>query len=262
MEVEAGKPARIQTTEMGAVIMRSGTRKGVFRRLATVMTAAGVLLVSSGLALMATAGPSIAAEGDCVPSDAYTETTEWVETSPGEGWVQVDSRLKTAGTEGQWIDLVWHNYNGNIEGTPDLTDENWHAVPGGPPQGQESQHAVPPRVPMVPYNVSDENGRGSWFLYTGTYVPGEDAVYEFKFAFDHPAVTCPTVEPPIVEPPIVKPPAVEPPEADAVTPTVVSAGLAGETATSDQGLALIVVGLLLLVGAGALVQLKEVERLS
>lgn len=337
---------------MGAVIMRSGTRKGVFRRLATVMTAAGVLLVSSGLALMATAGPSVAAE-DCVPREAYTETTDWVDSSPGDGWREVDSRVKTEATEDHWINLVWHNYNGNLDGTPDLDDPKWHAVPGGPPQGQASQHAVPPRVPMVPYNVSDENGRGSWFLYTGTFVPGTDAVLEYKFAFDHPAVTCdveayaevqwiepscgsladyetssgdpvdvtwsepstspapgvtvsltatamdgytfgglPTkvfthtysqvvppqgqaynpetgvceaVEPPIVEPPIVEPPEVAPPEAttDTVTPTVVSAGLAGGTTdTRDQGVALILVGLLLLAGAGALVQLKEVERLS
>lgn len=252
---------------MGAVIMRSGTRKGVFRRLATVMTAAGVLLVSSGLALMATAGPSVAAEEDCVPSAAYTETSDWVETSPGEGWREVDSRVKTEATEDAWIDLVWHNYNGNLDGTPELDDPKWHAVPGGPPQGQASQHAVPPRVPMVPYNVSDENGRGSWFLYTGTFVPGEDAVLEYLFAFDHPAVTCPIVEPPIVEPPtvVVEPPTVEPPEAtaDTVTPTVVSAGLAGGTTTDtrDQGVALILVGLLLLAGAGVLVQLKEVERL-
>ena len=254
---------------MGAVIMRSGTRKGVFRRLATVMTAAGVLLVSSGLALMATAGPSVAAEEDCVPSDAYTETSEWVETSPGEGWVEVDSRVKTEATEDAWIDLVWHNYNGNLDGTPELDDPNWHAVPGGPPPGQASQHALVPegtRVPMVPYSTSDENGRGSWFLYTGTFVPGEDAVMEYLFTFDHPAVTCPVVEPPVVEPPtvVVEPPTVEPAEAtaDTVTPTVVSAGLAGDTSTGDQGLALIVVGLLLLAGAGALVQLKEVERLS
>jgi hypothetical protein len=64
----------------------SGTRLRGERRFATVMAAVGVLLVSSGLALMATAGPSTAADGDCVPADAYTETSEWLAASPGEGW--------------------------------------------------------------------------------------------------------------------------------------------------------------------------------
>jgi hypothetical protein len=50
---------------------------------------------------------------------------------------------------------------------------------------------VPPRVPNEPYNVSNENsGRGAWFLWTGTWAPATDAVYEYRFAFDHPAVTC------------------------------------------------------------------------
>lgn len=156
------------------------------------MAAVGALLVSSGVALMAAPTPA-SADTECVPQDAYTETSGWLDTSPGPGWYQVDSRIKVPATEGHWVDLVWHNYTGNQpppNEPPELGDPNWHALPADP---QSAVHSVPPRVPNEPYNVSNENsGRGSWFLWTGTWAPASDAVYEYRFAFDHPAVTCGT----------------------------------------------------------------------
>lgn len=247
----------------------SGTRRRGVHRFATVMAAVGALLVSSGIALMATAGPSTAADGDCVPTDAYTDTTDWVATSPGTGWYQVASRVKTAATADSWTNLVWHNYAGNqppSDEPPALTDGNWHVVQGDP---QSANHMVPPRVPNVPYNVSNENnGRGSWYLWTGTLVPGSDAVMEYQFAFDHPAVTC-EVTPPVVEPPTTpevippKAPTAATPEvkAETTTPTVVHAGLVGTTDTGVRaGLSLSLAGLVLIAGAAGLVLPREGER--
>ena len=156
------------------------------------MAAVGALLVSSGVALMAAPTPA-SADTECVPQDAYTETSGWLDTSPGPGWYQVDSRIKVPATEAHWVDLVWHNYTGNQpppNEPPELGDPHWHALPADP---QSAVHSVPPRVPNEPYNVSNESsGRGSWFLWTGTWVPASDAVLEYRFAFDHPAVTCGT----------------------------------------------------------------------
>ena len=45
--------------------------------------------------------------------------------------------------------------------------------------------------------MTRRTGRGSdWFLWTATFVPGQELVthQEFKFAFDHPAVDCPGEE--------------------------------------------------------------------
>lgn len=75
-----------------------------------------------------------------------------------------------------------------------------------------------------------------------------------------PVIVPPVVDPPVVEPPVVSPPAVSPPAAapPAVTPpSVVHAGLGSATpiasdAPGQQGLALVLAGMLLLICAGAL----------
>jgi hypothetical protein len=61
-----GQTSPIRTKESGAVIMRSGsgTSKSRVRRLLSVMAAVGALLVSSGIALMAT--PPSALAGDTI----------------------------------------------------------------------------------------------------------------------------------------------------------------------------------------------------
>jgi hypothetical protein len=81
----------------------------------------------------------------------------------------------------------------------------------------------------------------------------------FDTVLDAPETGC-TVTPPVVEPPVVEPPVEQPTET--VTPTVVEAGLLGETdsgTTRDQGLALVATGLVLMAAAGALAVRKEGE---
>lgn len=168
---------------------KQAQRRTSARRAATFLAALGALVMSSGVALMVAATPAHAAVNECVPQEAYTQTSGWVDESPGEGWYQVDSQVKTPATAAHWTNLVWHNYTSQQpESAPALDDSNWHALPAKP---AAEGHSVPPRVPNVPYNISNgESGNGSWFLVTGDWVEATAAVYEYKFAFDHPAVTC------------------------------------------------------------------------
>lgn len=259
------------------------------------------------MSLIAVSSPA-SADKDCKPKDAYTETTGWVLTSPGAGWYQIDKRTvvdkeATPGTpeipgkpavpavpptQDHWTNLQWHVWPGNPvrpgDPIPTANDPNWAPRPAEP----NGQHEVPPRVPGVPYNVSNEqSGNASWFLWTGTFVsgtpgtpaipavpavpavPGTPAVThdEFRFAFDHKAVVCEPEEPkpPVDEPkpPVDKP---EPPKVDKpdtapkppvkadtpAVPTAVDAGLASlpNTGAEDStGLIALVGGMMILVGS-------------
>lgn len=109
------------------------------------------------------------------------------------------------------------------------------------------------------------SGEGIDFALQGTVAPGESVtvtataqdgfVLEGASEFPHTftaaqncAVTPPVVEPPVVEPPVVAPPAAEETE----TPTVVHAGLAGSQLGEQEGLALLVAGMILTVIAAGL----------
>jgi hypothetical protein len=114
------------------------------------------------------------------------------------------------------------------------------------------------------------NDNGSYFYWERVVVtPGTPAVYrtEYKFSFDHPAVTCDTtvvVNPPtdtntpptiVVSPPKAHTPKAHTPAATVTTPTVVHAGLSGvstQDLRGEQGLALMVAGMVMLVAAGGL----------
>jgi hypothetical protein len=301
----------------------SGTRKTWTRRLATIMAATGALLVSSGIAMMATPTTASAAD-ECVPSQASTDTTGWVAVSPGDGWRLVDTRTVQTG----WQRYSWVGGPRAGDDPPAFPGGNWQANVAGDPQGIGVEGAY--------YVSHGGSGNGDWF-----YLESVD-VTQYKFAFDHPAVTCETeayaevqwlepacgsvagfetssgdpvdvtwsepsatpapgvavaltatamkgysfaglptkdfthtfaevvppegqtydpvsgicavVTPPIVEPPVSPTTEVSPPKAETTTPTVVHAGLAGETASSsDAAIGLVGVGLLLVAGAGSLV---------
>ena len=159
--------------------------------------------------------------------ECTTDTTGWVLESPGPKWVQVDERTVVDqkaqdAVPGYWANLIWHNYTGNdkeypADGSgPSLDDPNWHALPADP---QSEVHSVPPRVPNVPYNVSNENsGHGSWFLWTGTWVPEVPAVEEVthqEYKFEK--TTCVDKPVPPKNPNNPNPPADNPPNADVPT---------------------------------------------
>jgi hypothetical protein len=94
--------------------------------------------------------------------------------------------------------LQWYNWNpGGDQWTqdadPPLNDERWHATEGDP---NSDVHSVESRGVNDPYFVSSGNsGNGDWFVWKGTWVDGTAATpevshQEYRFSFDHPAVTC------------------------------------------------------------------------
>lgn len=295
---------------MGAVIMRSrsGTRKGEFRRLATVMAAVGAMLASSGIALMVMTTTASAVPDKpptdqvCVALDSgkidVAGNHETLELTAPAGML-IDQYCVKAGSIEQgngpeYVDVVPPQETVTISHSSgkDISHYSLSYV-----VDEEEPELTTAEVTWVDPDCDNENvadyatsGEHATFAVTaGSVAPGATVEitatanegYEFEegmatMVFTHTfgpeelncTVEPPIVEPPVVEPPtvVVEPPVVDPPEAttDTVTPTVVSAGLAGEAATGthDEGVALVLAGLLLLAGAGTVLQLKEVERLS
>lgn len=106
---------------------------------------------------------------------------------------------------------------------------------------------VLPTVAGVDYQLTGTPAAGESIavdaVASGDNPIADGATTHWEFTFDTPAGCDPVtvVDPPVVDPPVV------------VTPTVVDAGLAGApTDLSNQGLALIMAGLLLLFGAGVI----------
>jgi hypothetical protein len=158
---------------------------------------AALIVTVSAVATASATANTTPEPGDCVTQEAYTETTDWVTESPGAEWYQVDERtvVDSEPTEDAWTNMVWHVYagNNNSDDPPAVDDPHWQATGGDP---QSENHAFENHTPNVPYSVDAANGRGSdWFLWTATFVPGQEEVthQEFVFALDHAAVECPGV---------------------------------------------------------------------
>ena len=196
-------------------------------RVALALALTGAIAVLGGGLLFLTAGSAGSvptADAPCVPSEAWTETTDWVLQSPGEGWRQVDER--TVVDEAAWTEEVvvgWQHYSWT--GGP-LPAGVVPAVPTGPddPDWQANTthepHVNNPNVTWLDdtgwglhYTSHGSSGRADWFyLERLTEVVEHPAVthQEYRYAFDHPAVVCPT-EPPTTEPPTTEPPTTAPP---------------------------------------------------
>ena len=204
-------------------------------RNALVLALAGIVAVLSGGLLFLTAGSATSVtttpDTPCVPADAWTETTDWVLSSPGEGWRQVDERTvidEEAYTEE--VLLGWQHYSWT--GGP-LGDGVVPAIPTGPddPDWQanatQEPHENNPNVTWLDdtgwglhYLSHGSAGLADWFyLERLTEVVEHPAVthQEYRYAFDHPAVVCPTAppttQPPTTQPPTTQPPTVQPPTA-------------------------------------------------
>ena len=206
----------------------SSTRlSGKLVQMALGIALAGVLAVLSGGLLFFTAGSAgsapTATDTPCVPSDAWTETTDWVLTSPGEGWRQVDQRTvvdKPAWTEEVFVG--WQHYSWT--GGP-LADGVIPAIPTGPddpnwqPNATQEPHENNPNVTWLDstgwglhFMSHGSAGLADWFyLERVTETVEHPAVTheEFRFAIDHPAVVCPT-QPPTTQPPTTQPPTTQP----------------------------------------------------
>lgn len=187
--------------------------------------------------VLGTAGTA-SADTDCEPEDAWTETTDWVTESPGEGWYLVDERT-IPGTpevvEYEWRKQVvdeetttYLRYSWNPKGSRDESDgPPTNSTPVTEPQDWKSNTSHYNGDDPLNQVFQDGNGAGgdnaSWFYWTATVEttytweyqwsvesPGEEwektgasrvategtpDVTEYKFAFDHPAVTCDDPQP-------------------------------------------------------------------
>jgi hypothetical protein len=198
----------------------------VLARVALALALTGLVGVFSGGWLVATA--SAAPTGDeCVPSGAWTEETDWLTESPGDGWYVIDERTvedqQATRQETDWVtespgeawvqfdertvdgalieEAHWQHYSwngpwGSDSEPPPWPHENWQ------PNTQSDPHGVGVEGPY--YRSHGGSGNGDWF-----YLERVDAVYqqvteyrfyletpavthvECRFAFDHPAVECP-----------------------------------------------------------------------
>lgn len=161
------------------------------RRVATFLAALGVLVMSSGAALMVTAGASSAAvSADCVPQAAYTETIN----HPAE--THVVHHAAVPGTPDLWWNWSPNKDQAPFDGEPGFPD------PRGTWEGPH-QNGGPDQDTYGTFNSSHgESGRASWFHREhGTAgTPAWDETVVDKAAWvetiNHPAVTCPVVEGP------------------------------------------------------------------
>jgi hypothetical protein len=223
------------------------------RRAATFLAALGALVMSSGVALMVTTTSANAA--DCTPQAAYTETIN----HPAETHVVHHDAVEA--TPDQWWAWSPNKDQGPFDGPPSFPSDargTWQGPKdnGGPDQDTYGT-----------FNTSNnDNGNGSWFHREhGTAAADAfDETITDKAAWvetiNHDAVTCDVSAPKtetestvVVSPPKAKAKVHTKVHATAVTPTVVEAGLfstSSDDLRGEQGLALMVAGMVMLVGAG------------
>ena len=203
-------------------------------RVAFVLALSGAIAVLSGGMLFLSAGSAGSAPtgaDTCVTSEAWTETTDWLLAAPGEGWRQVDQR--TVVDEAAWTEEVfagWRHYSwtggpleaGVVPAVPTGPDDrDWQA------NATHEPHTNNPHVTWLDgtgwglhYMSHGSAGLADWFyLQRLTDVVDHPAVThdEFRYAFDHPAVVCPT-QPPTTQPPTTQPPEVLPTTATSPEP--------------------------------------------
>jgi hypothetical protein len=236
-------------------------KRTTLRRAAATLGVLGALVMSSGIALMVTATPANAA--DCTPVAASIEVVHH------DAVTHVVPHPAVA-------DVPLQRFKWNPMASEDESD-------GPPPNSTPLNDAQNWQGNTTNYNGEDPlgvvflsgngngNNNGSWFYWTVT--PGHDAYDEIVIdtaAYDetinHPGVTCDTtvvstptttvVSPPKANTPKAHTPKAHTPKAATVTtPTVVHAGLASVSAQDlrgEQGLALMVSGMVMLVAAGGL----------
>lgn len=217
------------------------------RRVATFLAALGVLVLSSGVALMTSATSANAA--DCVPQAAFTETINHPAVT------HVVHHDAVAAVPEKWFNFAPTD-PGKFDGTPSWPTDplgKWEAVPGHANGGPGDGFGI----------IHQGQGGGSWF-YRQAGVEGKDAFDETVVdtaasveTINHPAVTCTAqVSPPVTSTVVSTPTKTKAHHTStAVTPTVVHAGLgslSAEDVRGEQGLALMVAGMVMLVGAGGL----------
>lgn len=277
--------------------MSTRNKRPSVRRVATFVAALGALVMASGVALLVTAP---AANADKTPvnichatssdSNPYVFITVDNDSAKLQGHLMQrndpNKRWKSDGTfngvphtKGQPKPEIIGDYI-DPEGNPVVLDGIVTEETCGNQDVAEPIETTASVTFTDPTCDNDNTasyateGDHVTFDLDGTVAPGEsvtvtatvDDGYTFaddtqSLAFEHTfadAADCTVVTPP--GPPAVTPPVVSPP---ATTPTVVHAGLVGDTAgniRSEQGIALLASGLLLLVAAAGLARPRGARR--
>lgn len=266
------------------------------RRTATVLAAIGMLVMSSGVALMLGASPSSAATKVNVCHATSSDTNPYVFISVDDDSTQFEAHMAHRNTPNKkWksagIFLGVEHVKGDPK--PDLigsyTDENdvFHELDGDITAetcaGEVQEIETTASVTFTDPTCENENAASyatsgehvTFEVTSGSVAPGASVTvtatvedgYVFpgdqqSLAFDHTftaAEVCPVVEPPVVEPPVVEPPEAE--TETAATPTVVHAGLTSgveEDLNGQIGLALLVAGMTIMVVAAGLGTVRPV----
>lgn len=199
-------------------------------RAALALALAGLLAILTGGILGITGAPAVSADGDeCVPEEAWTETTDWVTESPGDGWYvaaeQTVVDLEMQREESDWVTESpgddWVQFDERTVDGEVLEEGYWqrYSWTGGPHESDDPPAAVPPHddwqanVKGDPHGVGTEgayyrshgnSGKGDWFYLDWVdevrekvteyrYYRETPAVthQEYQFSYDHPAVECP-----------------------------------------------------------------------
>jgi hypothetical protein len=240
------------------------TKRTAARRAATFMAVLGALVLSSGVALMATATSANAVKADKIVVCKYVDTPGG-QLQGGNNPIEVSLNTLNNVVDDDWLadptfPKSWNDAHGQSGGSiaigfvgdvaetidsctgtpppavcPEGTDNAGQEIP----EGETAESFCTDEV--VPPAVCAEGTD-----HAGQVIPEGQTAEEF------------CTDAVVVSPPVVSPPKVNPPKkhhTTTVTPTVVHAGLAGATAQdmrSEQGLALMFAGMLMLVAAGGL----------
>lgn len=265
---------------------KKSNRRSNARRAATFMAAIGMLVLSSGIALMATSTSANAAPSPKIVVCKYVSTPGG-QLQGGNNPIEVSLNSLNHVVDPAWIanptfPKSWGDAQGKGGGSIaigyagqglDISD-----CPGSetPPEDTPTTAGVDFTDPTcdVAASYTPTGGEGVDYAVTsGSVAAGSDVtitataqagfVINGQTVFTHsfPAVgDCGSVTPPVVSPPVVNPPkhhttTKTKSHTTVTTPTVVHAGLASATTNdlrSEQGLALVVAGMVMLLGAGGL----------
>lgn len=256
------------------------------RRLATFVAAVGALVMSSGVAMLATA-QSAHAEGEAKYFVCKYVGTPGVDEVLQTGDNPISVAASAIAEDPVQVGSFFNDQHGRSYVLVEDTGQAEPSVDQCPPPTPPNEEIAVDIVFVDPSCDNDNTASYSLTGDTGDVTVGESAApapgvevtvtataktgFEFAggdptYSETHtfgPAADC-EVNPPVVTPPDNTPPAVTPPVVSppVATPTVVHAGLVGTTADnarSEQGLALLGSGLLLLMAAGGLARPRRVR---